>query len=56
MSTDRREFLQQAGLASAGLLGLGLLPKPNEAGAPAGKGCWSFIHYTDVHVQPEFGW
>lgn len=53
MSTDRREFLQQAGLASVGLLGLGLLPKRVEAGMPAGKGSWSFIHYTDVHVQPE---
>jgi Icc protein len=50
MSTDRRGFLQQAGLASVGLLGLGVLPK---AGMPAAKGSWSFIHFTDVHVQPE---
>lgn len=49
---NRRRFLHAAGLASAGLLNTLALPVRRSLGAPR-KGSWSFIHYTDVHVQPE---
>jgi len=53
MKINRRKFVQQAGWASMGFLGASSLRRPAEAGTPTGKGTWSFIHYTDVHVQPE---
>jgi len=50
---NRRHFLRATGLASAGLLGSLAVPTRTQTlGAPR-KGSWSFIHYTDVHVQPE---
>ena len=50
---NRRHFLRATGLASAGLLSnLAYPPRMQTFGAPR-KGSWSFIHYTDVHVQPE---
>jgi len=50
---NRRHFLRATGLASAGFLGSLAVPlRPQTLSAPR-KGSWSFIHYTDVHVQPE---
>ena len=50
---NRRHFLRASGLASAGFLGSLATPlQPQTLGASR-KGSWSFIHYTDVHVQPE---
>jgi len=53
MSLNRREFLLQTGMASAGLLGGWIFPARTHAFTPATKESWSFIHFTDVHVQPE---
>ena len=47
---NRRHFLRATGLASAGFLADPL--RTSTLSAPR-KGSWSFIHYTDVHVQPE---
>jgi 3',5'-cyclic AMP phosphodiesterase CpdA len=49
---NRRHFLHASGLASAGWLGSLVAPRQQALGAPK-KDSWSFIHYTDVHVQPE---
>ena len=50
---NRRHFLRASGLASAGFLGSLATPlQPQTLGASR-KGSWSFIHYTDVHVQPD---
>jgi 3',5'-cyclic-AMP phosphodiesterase len=50
----RRNFLQRAGLGSAGLLSSLAIPSAAIASPSLEKkGSWSFIHYTDVHVQPE---
>src|SRR5262245_24222603 len=46
---NRRHFLRATGMASAGWLGHFAAPT---LGLPQ-KDRWSFIHYTDVHVQPE---
>lgn len=48
----RRHFLRVSGLTSAGLLGSLVVPTRQTLGVPK-KDSWSFIHYTDVHVQPE---
>ncbi|MSO23568.1 MAG: metallophosphoesterase [Acidobacteria bacterium] len=50
---NRRHFLRAAGLASAGCLGSLVVPTRRRILSAPQKGSWSFIHYTDVHVQPE---
>ena len=45
---NRRHFLRATGLASAGFLADPL--RTSTLSAPR-KGSWSFIHYTDVHVN-----
>jgi hypothetical protein len=53
MRASRRDFLQRGALASMGLFGAGLFPNRVKVRTPARMERWSFIHYTDVHVQPE---
>src|SRR5262245_31223329 len=50
---NRRHFLRASGLASAGLLGSLPVPSPTQVRGTPRKGSWSFVHFTDVHVQPE---
>jgi 3',5'-cyclic-AMP phosphodiesterase len=50
---NRRHFLRSTGLGTAGLLGSLALPSQRQTLGASRKGSWSFIHYTDVHVQPE---
>jgi Icc protein len=50
---DRRRFLQQTSLGSAGLLTTLALPTLARPSEVPHERAWSFIHYTDVHVQPE---
>lgn len=49
---DRRHFLHRTALGAAGLLSSLAVPALSRPSV-AQKGSWSFIHYTDVHVQPE---
>jgi 3',5'-cyclic-AMP phosphodiesterase len=50
---NRRHFLRATGLVSAGLLSSLVDPLRTRTFSAPRKGSWSFIHYTDVHVQPE---
>ena len=50
---NRRHFLRATGLASAGFLGGLAEPLRSRTLGASRTGSWSFIHYTDVHVQPE---
>jgi len=50
---NRRHFLRATGLASAGFLGGLAVPSRTQTLGARRKDRWSFIHYTDVHVQPE---
>lgn len=49
---NRRGFIQSAGLVSAAAFAELALPVLARSSILQ-KGAWSFIHYTDVHVQPE---
>jgi len=49
---NRRHFLR-TGLASAGWLAGLSVPSRTQPVLAARKDSWSFIHFTDVHVQPE---
>ncbi|MCI0628265.1 MAG: metallophosphoesterase [Acidobacteria bacterium] len=50
---NRRSFLLRGGFLSAGLLGTLTVPVPVPYLSSPRKKRFSFIHYTDVHVQPE---
>ncbi len=49
----RREFFQKAGIISTGLLSSLVVPVLSRSWLQREGSDWSFIHFTDVHVQPE---
>ncbi|MEW5978444.1 MAG: metallophosphoesterase [Acidobacteriota bacterium] len=48
---NRRRFLHQTGLSALGLWAQGATRPVSAQGVPSQS--WSFVHFTDVHVQPE---
>ena len=48
----RRDFVKASSLAAAGVAFGSLWPTDVKAAGPGGKK-FRFIHYTDVHVEPE---
>ena len=50
---ERRDFIESAILGTAGIFGLSCSGKKGLQGIK--KELFSFIHYSDVHIQPEKG-
>ena len=52
-SIQRRDFLRHSLILPGAYFGNLLIPQPAETKSSANKNRWSFVHFTDIHVQPE---
>lgn len=50
---QRRDFLRQSLIFSSAYVGSLVIPISIAGESSAKKNSWSFVHFTDIHVQPE---
>lgn len=53
LSIPRRDFLRQSLILPSAYLGNIVFSQSAETEPSASKNRWSFVHFTDIHVQPE---